>query len=272
MAVLSQTVLLSSVLFYFGWVRTQASWGYFGVDVGLLGYSTADFALRSINATFLPLIGIGVVALLAVALHRSVLLPAMLATRSARGRAIVRVVIGTAYAVGTSALVVLAIGLLVPTAVSWAPDLTLPLALLLSAGLLAYVDRLRAAQLPVSPGKPGLRPPILAVLALIGLLWCVAAYARRTGEEAAAAVAASLTARPAVTIYSAERLAISGPGVIVASLAQPDAKYKFRYSGLVMLQPLQDHYLLLAAHWRKGIDPVYVVPAGNDVRMDIVGR
>jgi hypothetical protein len=270
--VLSQTVLLSSVLFYFGWVRTQATWGYFGIDVALLGYSTTDFALRSINATFLPLIGIGVAALLAVAVHRSVLLPAVLATRSARGRAIVRVAIGSAYVMGTSALAALAIGLLVPAAVSWAPDVTLPVALLLSAGLLAYADRLRAARLPVSPGKPGLRPLILVVLALIGLLWCVAVYARRTGVEAAAAVAASLTARPAITIYSAERLAISGPGIVVAPLARPDAKYRFRYSGLVLLQPLPDRYLLLAAHWRKGIDPVYVVPAGNDIRMDIVGR
>ncbi|QKV79888.1 hypothetical protein [Amycolatopsis sp. Hca4] len=272
MAVLSQTVLLSSVLFYFGWVRTQATWGYFGIDVGLLGYSTADFALRSINATFLPLIGIGVVALLAVAFHRGVLLPAVLGARTVRGRRIVETAIRAAHALGTAALAALAIGLLVPPAVSWAPAVTLPLVLLLSAGLLAYADRLRAAQRPASPGKPGLRPLILAVLALIGLLWCVAAYARRTGEAAAAGVAAGLPSRPAVTLYSAERLAIAGPGVVVAPLAQPDAKYKFRYSGLVLLQPVQGRYLLLAAHWRKGVDPVYVVPAGDDVRMDIVGR
>lgn len=73
----SETVLLTGVLYYFGWVRAHASLGYFGVDPGLVGYSTAEYVLRSINVAFLPFFYAAIVALVLVGLHRFVVLLAL---------------------------------------------------------------------------------------------------------------------------------------------------------------------------------------------------
>jgi hypothetical protein len=53
----SQTVLITALLYYFGWARTQASLAYFGLDTSLIAYSTPDYVLRSINVAFRPFIG-----------------------------------------------------------------------------------------------------------------------------------------------------------------------------------------------------------------------
>src|SRR3954463_3259502 len=68
--VASATALLAALLYYFGWARTQATYGYFGIDTGLLGFSTPDYLLRSINSAVPPAIGAGLVALLLISLRR----------------------------------------------------------------------------------------------------------------------------------------------------------------------------------------------------------
>jgi len=76
-AIASQTVLVTGLLYYFGWVRAQVGLGYFGVDPTLAGYSSPDYMLRSIDVTFLPFVDAAVIALLLLALHRLVVVPAL---------------------------------------------------------------------------------------------------------------------------------------------------------------------------------------------------
>ncbi|KDN18700.1 hypothetical protein [Amycolatopsis rifamycinica] len=274
--VLSQTVLISALLYYFGWVRSQATWSYFGVDTGLLGYGTADYALRSINSAFLPLIGSGIAALGAAALHRTVLGPAARATPSTRRRRMADATILVARVGGVLLMGVAVTGLLLPVAVGNALGVALPLSLLAAACLLSYADHLRACghrpDRRVPPRTPGLRGLLLTGLALLGLLWSVALYAQATGQDVARSIAAGLRNRPSVTLYSAERLSITGPGITVDTLEQDRTKYHFRYSGLVSLTQTSERYVLVAAGWRKGSDAVYVVPAGDGIRVDITTR
>src|SRR5215217_6012033 len=48
--------LVTGVLFYFGWRRSEVQAVEMGVDVSLFGFSSQDYVLRSISSLYLPLI------------------------------------------------------------------------------------------------------------------------------------------------------------------------------------------------------------------------
>jgi hypothetical protein len=272
---LSQTVLISAVLYYFGWVRTQATWTYFGIDTSLLGFTTTDYALRSINSAFLPLTGLGIAVLAAAAIHNFVVLPAVRATPFSRRRRLASIGLVAGYCLGAALLAVVAIGLLAPVSVGGPLGVLLPLFLLGAACLIAYLDQLRHTELPRRGPRTkgsGLRVLILTALAIIGLLWAVSNYAQRIGEQVALGLATSLHDRPAVILYSADRLSLAGTGVDVTTVDQEGSKYRFRYSGLVSLIHNPDRYLLIPVDWQKGQDAVFIIPTGNDLRIDLIAR
>ena len=47
--------LLTAILYYFGYVRELALFGYFGVDLGSLQFSTTDYLVRSAETIFLTI-------------------------------------------------------------------------------------------------------------------------------------------------------------------------------------------------------------------------
>src|SRR3954447_24345850 len=77
-----------ALLYYFGWARSAALFGWFGVDVGVLELSFQDYLLRSVLSAFWPAVAVAVVALLALLAYR-------LLARSRR-----RVLLGRALALG----------------------------------------------------------------------------------------------------------------------------------------------------------------------------
>lgn len=76
--VTSQGLLITALLYYFGWVRAHSFLGYFGVDPSLVGYSTTDYVLRSINVAFPPFIRAAFAALVLFGFHRLVMAPALM--------------------------------------------------------------------------------------------------------------------------------------------------------------------------------------------------
>ena len=48
--------LVTAVLFYFGWRRSEAQSRVMGIDVSLFGFTSQDYVLRSITALYLPLL------------------------------------------------------------------------------------------------------------------------------------------------------------------------------------------------------------------------
>lgn len=71
----SQIVLITALFYYFGWVYAHSYFAYFGIDVALVGYSTADYVLRSINVAYFPFIYVVFAVLALLGLHRLVLTP-----------------------------------------------------------------------------------------------------------------------------------------------------------------------------------------------------
>ena len=52
--IVAPATLLTALAYYFGWRRERAFAGYFGIDPSVLGFSTSDYILRSVDALFVP--------------------------------------------------------------------------------------------------------------------------------------------------------------------------------------------------------------------------
>jgi hypothetical protein len=63
--ILAPVTLITAVLYYFGWVRTNSVARALGLDPSLMAFSTTDYMLRSIDAVYTP---IGVALFVAIAL------------------------------------------------------------------------------------------------------------------------------------------------------------------------------------------------------------
>jgi hypothetical protein len=273
--VASQAALITALLYYFGWVRTRATFDYFGVDVSLLGFSTTDYVLRSLNSALRPLLVAGLVAVAALAARRPLLglVDGLARNRTRRLRII------TALAVLAVVLSLVVInGLSDLDTARYTRGYPLPLAVL---GVAASVAVARHLYLPGTDARSAGGAPeapariwalTLATLALAGAVWGIALYAHQLGEQRAVQLAGQLRRDAQVLLYSADRLAIDGPGVVVDTLTQDGSRYAYRYSGLRLLIRSDGRYLFVPAGWRKGVDRVFVIDAEQSVRIDVIAR
>jgi len=276
---ISQTVLIAALLYYFGWVRTQANFGYFGVDTSLLSFGTADYVLRSINSAFPPLTGFALVAILLLALHRWVAREITARRRSATEKALTTFV-STAPLVGLALATVALIGIIFPATIGHPLGYALPLLLISAVALLGYpryLQSLRSTARGSTHTDPDsaqtrTRAVVLAALGALGVLWWLALYADQVGEREAVDSVATLQDQPEVIIYSTDRIALAGPGVIVGDVQQTGSKYRYQYSGLRLLVQTGTQYILVPAEWQKGRDKVFLVPINDSVRLDMISR
>lgn len=51
-SLVSQTAVLTALVFYFGWVSTRASFRYFHVDTSLLEFSLVDYMVRGVRLAY----------------------------------------------------------------------------------------------------------------------------------------------------------------------------------------------------------------------------
>jgi hypothetical protein len=262
----SATALMTALLFYFGWVRTQKTYAYFGIDTGLLGLTTPDYLLRSVNSALPPAVGVALLGLGLVSLRRWLLV--RIADNAANRRRL-GLIAAAMRAAAVILLGVAAAGIVAQNQVGRPLGMALPLALPLAAGLLVLAGTLRSPT-PDRAGS-GMWSLLVAALALLGLLWAVALYAQHIGQRVALGVAGSIATRSEVVLYSTERVSIAGTGVAVTALPKEDSKYRFRYTGLRMLIYANDRYFLLPANWQRGRDSVFVIE-NDDVRVDVRAR
>ena len=62
--------LITALAYYFGYRREQAFADFFGIDPSALGFTTNDYVLRSVDALFVPVTVVLLVAFGAVFLQR----------------------------------------------------------------------------------------------------------------------------------------------------------------------------------------------------------
>lgn len=264
--VVAPSALLVSLLFYFGWVRTNAIFLHFGVDPRLLAYDREDYLIRSAYSSFRPT----VVLLLAVAVAflGYLSLRALLSHMPDKGRAAVLIVLGL---VGVVALWVGA-----SEAVSWWLPHRYPPAIgafLLGAGAAALEG---AASLAGWEDWALGRRLILAAIVVVSLFWSFAISAQNSGDRLARGWGDQPSSRPDITVVSREDLGLRGPGVEVervpAGTGSPGGDGQtpwYRYTGLRLLIYSNDRWFLIPEQWGKdGDHRAFVLADSADLRIE----
>ena len=274
-AIVAPTTLLTALLFYFGWIRTNALFQYFGVDATTLGFTTQDYLLRSSEALYVPLGTLLVVGLVALWLH------SVVATWLAARRRL-DLLRGIAVALGLVGLALFArgvAGVALPR-LSRTDFLVTPVCLGLGSALGAYGRWLWLRRREVlddhrdatQPGWAGTTSLVLVVLLMVvSLFWATTNYARAYGRGRAAQYARLLAVRPGVVVYSADRLFLQGPGVVETPLpAGQHTSYRYRYSGLRLLTESRGHLFLLPAGWTLTDGSAIVLADSDKLRVEYI--
>lgn len=268
--VVAPVTLVTAVLFYFGYVHTQAQLEYFGVDVDLLGLGTQDFVLRSPGVLLVPmlvlLLGGALLLVLDGAVRRR-----LAATDVATHRRAARALVAAGAAVLLAGVVLV---LAFPVAGRWILyPLVAPVVLGCGAALAAY-GLVLAGHLP-SPGGTDARPAadpartvvVLLVLTVVAaLFWATATVAQWAGYTQAADLADDLTVLPAVVLDTEQRLQLGDDVVAQQDLRADDGdRFRFRYTGLRLLAEGDGTLFLVPERWTDD-GSTLVVPVA-DVRL-----
>jgi hypothetical protein len=270
--VLAPATVITAVLYYFGYVREQARFAYFGVDLGSLDFSTTDYLVRSAGPLFLPLALLLVLSVAAVAGHYVMLY--LLSRTVRRWRRVAWISLG---AVGITLLVAGAVGLYRRDD-PFVNPLLAPIALGLGAVMLEYaVETARATESVPAPLETALdstgliRRAIAGALALVAIFWATSTVAQQRGTAAAGEFELSLSTQPQAVVYSRVRLYITGPGVRIERLDPANAAFAFRYNGLRTLAHTDGRWFLLPVGWThdNGATVILLPDTSPDVRVDL---
>lgn len=252
--------VVTALMLYFGWARTDQQARSMGLDASLFGFSTQDYVLRSVTTLFIPLLAAAGLALGWLALHRRVV--ARLDRRRTRD-------IGAAtFAVGLVAVG----GALVVAAVDreWVP-LAPPLVIALGTATAVYgrwVVRAASGGRPDETGTAWQR--VLRALAIgsvisLALFWELKTYADVVGRGYAVQIARTVQSLPHATAISEAPLGIEAPGVVVEEFTE-GGKTGYRTTGLRLLVRSGGHLFLLHDRWTPHQGTVVVLPDDEDVR------
>jgi len=273
--VIGNTSLLAAVLIYMGWNYENSLLESFSVPAFSVNIGTVEYALKGL----VPLFQSGVIFI-------AVLLVAVIVIASKAkpvAKHAVKFVPKSAPSIVSRgpkpADWILILGLLV-TAV------TLPLTWLNVSGgsfdswfahhrdvlyfvlaLLATGQLLSAWPVRRKVAGPFVYPLALLVAAMC-TLWAAGIYASQLGAGAARSFYTDLRGQTAVTVYSAEPLDLSGPGVTCLRV-QPSSGYPFRCTGLRLLYLQSGTYDLLPVFWTPQNGHTYILDDSNQIRIEL---
>lgn len=270
--IVAPTTLLTSLLFYFGWMHVYWFFNYFGVHATLLDLSNADYVMRSADALFIPAIVLGVATLGLVWAHSAVRTRLAAGTRSR----LIDIAVPALAGVG---LVMASAGLLSVFRPTPLRDGLVLAPLCLGGGvlLILYAVRLRRAVLAAGRAAPQTSPlswTLVAewagafVLVALSLFWAATDYSAAVGRSQAYQYGATLFDEPNVVLYSDRSLGLTGPGVREVRCRDPQAAYKFRYDGLKLMIQSGDQYVFLPERWSRDSGTAIVIPRSGALRLE----
>ncbi|MGV9378790.1 hypothetical protein ACWDRB_23430 [Nonomuraea sp. NPDC003707] len=269
--VVAPTTILASVLMYFGSVRLNSMYSRLGVNTSMLSFTFQEYVMRSINVADEPLVVVLLLLLLLLLVApfaRAVLIRSTVWHRIATMR--------TIWALATLGVVSIAVAVM--AIADWPrcwdrPFYVKPLFLGLGSLLLFYSAYLRNAVNSgpaVPPTGQIVQRTVLAALALVSVLWFVDEHAQRIGKEDADRILAQPEKTlVAAVVYARQRLNLEGPGIDESLLPDPNADFRYRYTGLRFLIASNRQYFLVPVCW--GSTPgarTIALPADGSIRLE----
>lgn len=260
-SVIPPLTLLSTLLFYFGYVSARSQYEYFGVDVDTVGLGTQDYIMRSPQPLLTPLLVFAAAGAGAVAVHAAVRRRTRAATRLGRAGQV-------------TGLAALSAGLLLLAGYTFLRDwrlygLVTPLLIAAGSTLFRYGSFVR--RLTREPPDP---TPLRRVSTALGYVviavsafWLTATVAQWSGRGLAMYEASRLDKLPSVILDTKESLFLRSPGIRETKLPVSDGQtFHYRYRNLRLLIHGKDRMFLVADRWSAGSATV-VVPLDGSVRV-----
>jgi hypothetical protein len=256
----SPIAVATAFLFYFGWTRANAQARALGYDVTLLGLTTSDYVLRSINALFVPIMLVLVLALAGCLVHPFIVdrLEMARSRGSTRGL-LLGLRLGWLWMPALS-LVVFAVAPTIQTVV-------LPLGLALGILVAIYGARLDRHVYHRQPPPIWIRAVVWILLGVV-IFWATERIANLFGQRFAEYISVQPDDYAKIAIVSPQRLALSGPKVREVQIGDQDAEYRYRYEGLRLLLYSNDKYFLLSYSDAEPLLTVIVLPDDNRLRVE----
>jgi hypothetical protein len=268
--------LLTALLFYFGWVYTNSRTLYFGIDPSVIGFSTQDYLLRSVNAIFVP-IGV-LLTLVAVSIQAHVVIVRSIQT----GRYWSLARWGSLCILGCGiALLAAGIAGVFRRPLFGIQTILTPSCLALGILGIGYASHARKTLRPLSshprPATPTwVRSANLLIVTggmSLSLFWVFGDWAQALGRGSAVELASTLAVRPTVVVYSKDKLNIDGrTGVTSDEVGASDSEFRFRYTGLTLLLHSDGKYFLLPSGWSAPHGVAIVLTDSNRLRLEFTAR
>ncbi|GAB3929038.1 hypothetical protein GCM10029976_027920 [Kribbella albertanoniae] len=252
--IVTPVTLISTLLFYFGYVSARSQYEYFGIDVDTIGLSTQDYVMRSPQPLLVPLLVLTLLAVAALLVHNAIHPTATAVRRSTR-------VIVVVLLLGVACLI--AYPLLGRTPYY---ALVVPAVIGLAAAALAYATYLRS-RLDPATRAPRVLIGLLAVVTVTCAFWATATTAQYAGRGVAKGDARNLDRFPVVILDTKEKLALRSPGLEETALrAGAGQTFNYRYRGLRLLVVGENRMFLVPQNWTASNTTV-VVPLNDSIRV-----
>jgi hypothetical protein len=257
----SPVALITVLLLYFGWVRSDAQARALGYDVSLLAFSTQDYVLHSINILFFPIVFVLLMAFCLSLMHQRIL-------RSLKQGRGIKATTNAARALKVSWAVIPIAGAIL---VVRAPSIgVIVLPMMLTLGILGTIYGVALQRrLAGDRSRPSvLTQSLVVTLLTVTLFWSTERVAGALGNAFADYIAADPTQLVSVTIFSPKKLQLSMPGIVETRFTDPNSAYGFRYDGLRLLLHSGGKYFLLHDAWNGEHGRVIVIPDDNALRFE----
>jgi hypothetical protein len=264
---LANVSVLTALLVYFGWRRSETMAHQLGIDESILGMSTREYVLRSVRPVLTLLSVVAGGALLWLWFDRRIV--GRIHRDDGADRAVRLGLLFLSLAWLLLPLLVVGLGYV------WrvAAFVVFPLSIGAGVLLLLYGSQLRqqlhGAERP-PPGREALLRGFAAIAVCVCLFWAASNYAEVLGRSLARETAGQIDELASVVVYSPKRLHLTAPGAREQRLPGDDTAYRYRYRGLRLLEHTGGHFFLVSDGWTPRYGVVMMLADGDPVRLEFV--
>ncbi|WP_117215522.1 hypothetical protein [Allorhizocola rhizosphaerae] len=274
-ALLGNVTVVTALLIYFGWQRSETQARRLGIDESILAMSPREYILRSVGPVFQLLLIVAVGGMLWWFFDQFLVGRAVM-SRSDDGRRIGVRLWRAPYFWPWIVLICAVLCSVVPVAAwfYWPEDAYVLFPLGVAASVLLGLYALQLRDIVADRRTP--RGSWGKAFALLILVLCLFLSGSRRAEVLGNELADDLARQLSngsntvrVVVYSPDRLHIDAPGVAEEPLPKEDSRYRYRYSGLIFLEYTGGKYFLVPDGWRPGDGMVVVLKDDDKLRVEM---